>query len=148
MQQRYFMIFLKMLWNTKNIYIYIYSKKSQYIPYKLHKSAQKYNKDKKNLLKSAQKWNKDKTNFIKVPKNATKTKIFIKVPRNTTKKIKILLKVPKNATKIKIIFLKMLWNTKIKIKIKKAAVHTLQITEHLYNTNDLKNAKMCNSYFL
>ena len=75
---------------------------------KFHKSAQKYNKEKKNLLKSAQKCNKDKNNL------------------------------PKNALKYK----------KTKNIFKKVAVHTLQITEYLYNTNDLKNAKMCNSYFL
>ena len=38
---------------------------------KFHKSAQKYNKEKKNLLKSAQKCNKDKNNL---PKNALKYK--------------------------------------------------------------------------
>ena len=65
-----------------------------------HKSAQKYNKEKKNLLKSAQKCNKDTKFFIKLPTNTTKKKkIFLKVPRNATK---IFYDLPKNALKYKI----------------------------------------------
>ena len=46
-----------------------------------HKSAQKYNKEKKNLLKSAPKCNKDKNNL---PKNALKYKyIYIQKSHST-----------------------------------------------------------------
>ena len=51
---------------------------------KFHKSAQKYNKEKKNLLKSAQKCNQDKNNL---PKSALKYKkniyIYIKKSGST-----------------------------------------------------------------
>ena len=79
-----------------------------------HKSAQKYNKEKKIFLKVPRNATKI---FYDLPKNALKYKKYIyiyiqksrstyltnyiKVPRNTIKTKKIFLKVPKNETKIK-----------------------------------------------